>query len=248
MEKAANKAKHPVELFTDVAPRYELMNTLMTMGRDQAWRKSILNYALAALAGKSPETIIDLATGTGDFPRLMAKRWPNASITGTDPNEAMLMEARKTVPRYLKKIPNLKSVQWETGRGESISASDNSIDLVTIGFGFRNVPEDTRAECISEVYRCLKPGGVFAILELGLPRPGLFRRFFTLMLFNIMPFFVGLFSPKESYEYLAESIAKFPEPNKVKTMLETGGFVGYAPVALSGGVCWAFIGKKPISG
>lgn len=245
MEKTENNAKHPIELFTNVAPRYELMNTLMTAGRDRAWRRSILNFSESALGNKKPQTIVDLATGTGDFPRLMAKRWPNAEIIGTDPNQAMLNEAIRSVDAYAKKIPNLKNVRWEIGRGENLEVDSSSIDLVTIGFGFRNVPEDTRMDCIREVYRCLKPGGVFAILELGMPRPGFFRNIFSLLLFNVMPFFVGLFSPKDSYEYLAESIAKFPEPAKVKSMLELGGFIGFSPVALNGGVCWAFIGKKP---
>ncbi len=242
--KIENRAKHPVELFTDVAPRYELMNTLMTVGRDQAWRRSILDFSEAALGDKSPESIVDLATGTGDFPRIMAKRWPTAKISGTDPNEAMLQEAIKTSRVHAEKTPAIANVSWDIGRGEKINVPDASLDLVTIGFGFRNIPEEARSECIREVYRCLKPGGVFAILELGLPRPGLFRSIFTLMLFNVMPFFVGLFSPKDSYDYLAESIAKFPEPEKIKSMLEIEKFIPFSPVPLTGGVCWAFIGKK----
>lgn len=241
-----NSAKHPVELFTDVAPKYELINTILTAGRDRAWRRSILNFAQSAFGGNEPEVVIDLATGTGDFPRLIAKRWRNASVTGTDPNQAMLEQARLSVKNYEKKIPSLQKVKWEIGRGEQIEAADSSVDLITIGFGFRNVPKESRADCIAEVYRCLKPGGVFAILELGLPRPGIFRRLFVFLLFKVMPHFVGLFSPKDSYEYLAESIYRFPSPEKVKAMLEHAGFIGFAPVALTGGVCWAFIGKKPL--
>ena len=245
MRNAEDRAKHPIELFTDVAPRYEWMNTLMTAGRDQAWRRSILNFAQSTLEQKQPSRILDLATGTGDFPRLMAKKWPKAEIIGTDPNQAMLNQAIQSVDSYSKKIPSLENVRWEIGRGEELNIESESVELVTIGFGFRNISEETRLDCVREVYRCLKPGGAFAILELGMPRPGLFRRFFSLLLFNVMPFFIGLFSPKDSYEYLAESIAKFPEPEKVRSMLELEGFIGFSPVALSGGLCWAFIGKKP---
>ncbi len=193
MRNAEDRAKHPIELFTDVAPRYEWMNTLMTAGRDQAWRRSILNFAQSTLEQKQPSRILDLATGTGDFPRLMAKKWPKAEIIGTDPNQAMLNQAIQSVDSYSKKIPSLENVRWEIGRGEELNIESESVELVTIGFGFRNISEETRLDCVREVYRCLKPGGAFAILELGMPRPGLFRRFFSLLLFNVMPFFIGLF-------------------------------------------------------
>ena len=100
MEKQSN----PVELFTDVAPRYEFLNALMTAGQDRRWRQALVQLVGAALA-KDPERIVDLACGTGDMPRLFIDRWPKAEVIGTDPNEAMLEQAQKKARENKQRHP-----------------------------------------------------------------------------------------------------------------------------------------------
>ena len=227
---------HTVEFFTEVAPKYEFLNAVMTAGRDRVWRKAMLDTAEAAL-GKNPQNILDLATGTGDVARLLADRWPDASVLGTDPTSAMLTEAVKNSPQ--------NNISWEQGIAEDIKLPDGSQDLVTIAFGFRNVAEKSRELCAKEVARVLRPGGVFAILELGLPPAGPWQKIYRVLLQHGMPRFAGLFAPKGPYKYLAESILDFPPPQNLKRMLSSAGLVPFAPRALTTGMCWLYIGKKP---
>ncbi len=231
---------HTVELFTEVAPKYEFLNALMTAGMDSHWRNAMLSTGEAAL-GKRPQTILDLATGTGDVARLMAERWPMAQVIGTDPTTAMLKIAQEKSAQE-KSPKSHRKIVWEEGVAEKIQAETGSLDFVTIAFGFRNVQE--RQKAVGEVYRVLKPGGVFAILELGLPRAKILRAPYRILLQQGMPRFAGLFAPKSPYEYLAKSIVEFPPPEEIKRMLTKAGFVAFAPRPLSGGMCWLYIGKK----
>ncbi len=225
---------NPIDLFTKVAPRYELLNTMMTMGQDLKWRRTLLKNAESAL-GKKPTTVLDLACGTGNIARLAHQWWPQAKIMASDPNQAMLVEAQK------KKFA--ASIDWIEGRAEDIEQDSQSMDLITIAFGFRNV--EKREKALQETFRVLKPGGVLAILELGLPHPGISRTIYSALLNKTMPTLAGLLSSKTSYKYLAKSIQEFPEPKAVREMLFQEGFIAFTPFALNLGVSWIFIGKKP---
>ena len=224
---------HTVELFTEVAPKYEFLNSLMTAGMDRSWRKTLLKISEAAL-GQTPKDILDLATGTGDVPRMMAEKWPRAKITGTDPTVAMLDVARK----------RKSSIVWQEGVAEKIAFPDESLDLITIAFGFRNVAEASRLKAAQEAFRVLRPGGVFSILELGLPARNPWRKSYSFLLRFGMPNFAGLFSPKDPYKYLSQSILDFPPPENIRRMLSKAGFVPFAPRPLSLGMTWLYVGKK----
>ena len=235
---------HPVDLFTKVAPRYEFLNGLMTVGRDRIWRRALLQ-AVGAAQTLEPKVLLDLASGTGDVPRMMRDRWPQSEIIATDPNEAMLDQARGRDIVLTKRAPSLKKISWQIGRAESIDRADSSVDAVTIAFGFRNVPSEAHQTVLQEVFRVLRPGGVFAILELGLPLKGVGRSCYSFLLQRAMPPVAGLLSTKNAYEYLAQSIVQFPEPKLVKQMFVQEGYIPFAPRALHGGVCWLFLGRKP---
>lgn len=234
---------HTVGIFTEVAPKYEFLNAVMTAGMDRSWRNSMLTIAESAL-GHKPQLALDLATGTGDVARMMAGRWPTAAIVGTDPTPAMLEVAReKSIAP--KASPAFRKIEWKEGMAEKIDAPNASVDVLTIAFGFRNVAEDLRQRATEEAFRVLKPGGVFAILELGLPRAKIFRGIYKFLLKQGMPRFAGLFAPKDPYEYLAQSVIDFPPPENVKRMLAKAGFLAFAPRPLSAGMTWLYVGKKP---
>ena len=237
VEKTAQKA---VEIFTEVAPKYELLNSLLTAGRDKHWREKMLSVCESAL-GKKPDTVLDLATGTGDVARMMAMKWNHAHIIGTDPTAAMLQVAQDK-SQLGKKSPN---ITWKIGVAEKLEFSDASLDLITIAFGFRNVTEGLRQKAVEEAYRVLKPGGVFAILELGMPKSKAWKSVYKLLLKHGMPTFAGLFAPKAPYQYLAQSVAQFPPPDNVRRMLSKAGFLAFVPRPLSTGISWLYIGKKP---
>jgi demethylmenaquinone methyltransferase/2-methoxy-6-polyprenyl-1,4-benzoquinol methylase len=236
---------HTVGIFTEVAPKYEFLNALMTAGMDKRWRTAMLGLSESAL-GRKPETVLDLATGTGDVARMMADRWPQARVFGTDPTAAMLEVARQK--SLAEKAPKShRRIQWQEGVAESVDAEGGSVDVVTIAFGFRNVAAASRQKAAEEALRILKPGGVFAILELGLPRAKVLKAPYKVLLKQGMPRFAGLFAPKEPYEYLAQSILDFPPPDQVKKLLTKAGFLAFAPRPLSTGMSWLYLGKKPLA-
>lgn len=232
-----------LQIFSEVAPKYEFLNAVMTGGMDKRWRNSMLDVCESAL-GHRPEAILDLATGTGDVARMMADRWPSSRVTGSDPTPAMLEVARQKASA--EKTPRThRRINWKEGVAEKIDAESNSLDVVTIAFGFRNVPEASRQRAAEEAFRVLKPGGIFTILELGLPRGKLLKPVYRFMLKQGMPRFAGLFAPKGPYAYLAQSIVDFPPPEQVKKILAKAGFLAFAPRPLSAGMCWLYVGKRP---
>lgn len=248
MEHKAHESKsaskpHTVQIFTEVAPKYEFLNSLMTAGMDRSWRTSMLSVCESAL-GRKPEVTLDLATGTGDVARMMADRWPSAKVIGTDPTTAMLDVAREKA-KQPKTSRSHRQIIWQEGVAEKIDVPAGSVDVVTIAFGFRNVAENLRARAMEEAFRVLKPGGVFAILELGLPRGKITKGTYRFLLKQGMPRFAGLFAPKGPYEYLAQSILDFPPPESIKRMFSKAGFLAFAPRPLSLGMTWLYVGKKP---
>jgi len=175
---------------------------------------------------------------------MMAERWPSAVVHGTDPTSAMLQVAREK--STTEKAPKAhRRIRWQEGVAEKIEAEDSSFDVVTIAFGFRNVAEGSRLAAAEEAYRVLKPGGVFAILELGLPRAKVLKAPYRILLKQGMPRFASIFAPKGPYEYLAQSIVDFPPPDQIKRLLTKAGFLAFAPRPLSTGMCWLYVGKKP---
>jgi demethylmenaquinone methyltransferase/2-methoxy-6-polyprenyl-1,4-benzoquinol methylase len=242
LPKAPSPKAHTVEIFTEVAPKYEFLNALMTAGMDRGWRKAMLSVCESAL-GRKPERVMDLATGTGDVARMISDRWPTSHVIASDPTAAMLEVAREK-SSAAKSPKTHKRIEWQEGVAERINVPDDSLDVITIAFGFRNV--GARQQAVEEALRALKPGGIFAILELGLPRAKILKAPYRVLLKQAMPRFAGLFSPKAPYEYLAQSIVDFPPPDQVKKMLTKGGFVAFAPRPLSAGMCWLYVGKKPV--
>lgn len=244
MEQNQHNVEKAVEIFSEVAPKYEFLNAVMTGGMDKRWRTAMLSVCESAL-GRKPEAVLDLATGTGDVARMMADRWPQARVIGTDPTPAMLNVARAKAS-FKQATRAQRQVIWQEGVAERIDADDASLDLITIAFGFRNVAEPLRQRATEEAFRVLKPGGVFAILELGLPRAKLARGVYTFLLRQGMPRFAGLFAPRGPYDYLAQSVVAFPPPDQIKRLLAKAGFLAFAPRPLSGGMTWLYVGKRPV--
>ncbi len=215
-------------VFEAVAARYDLMNDLMSMGIHRLWKRTLVRLA----APRSGQTIIDLAGGTGDVAALMAA--PDRTVIVCDPSLPMMAVGRARGHAH---------VQWLEGTGEQMPLPSASVDTLTIAFGIRNV---TRVEdALLEVLRVLKPGGRFLCLEFSTPYAPI-RPFYNLFSFTIIPRLgAWIADAPEAYNYLVESIRRFPDQRAFKAMIEEAGFVDVSYRNLSFGIACIHRGMRP---
>lgn len=212
-------------LFDLVAPRYDLMNDLMSGGIHRLWKRR-----LAALAGSPNGRAVDLAGGTGDVARLLARRgWP---VTVCDPSVGMMRQGRG------RALPD----GWVAGTGEALPFADGSLALVTAAFGVRNMTD--RAAALAEVARVLRPGGRFLCLEFSTP-VRLVAPAYRLYSDHVIPLLGALVAGRrEAYRYLVDSIRAFPDQEGFKRMMETAGFTEVRYTNLSFGIAAIHDGKR----
>ena len=205
-------------MFDRIAGRYDLLNRLLSAGRDRVWRRR----AVEALRLQGGETVLDLCTGTADLLlALAAPRGPAARVVGVDFSAEML----RLGSRKIRRGPLRGAVGLLRGDAERIPLADRSVDGVTIGFGIRNVRD--RMAALAEVRRVLRPGGRLAILEFGEPRAAPLRAAYLWYLQRLLPLVGRLVSRHGSaYTYLPESVRAFPAPDAFCRLLEEAGFSG----------------------
>lgn len=215
-------------VFTSVAPRYDLMNDLMSMGIHRLWKRRLAREA-AALPG---QLIVDLAGGTGDVANLMARSGTQVMVC--DPSLAMMNAGR---------AGKLSTLQWLAGTGERIPLADNTVDTMTIAFGIRNVTSLEGA--LKEALRVLKPGGRFLCLEFSRPWAPI-KPFYDLFSFSVIPRLGALVARNpEAYTYLVESIRRFPDQQEMQRIMEQAGFSAVSYRNLSFGIACLHRGSKP---
>ena len=214
-------------VFDAVAPRYDLMNDMMSFGIHRLWKWRLVR----SVNPQTGERIVDLAGGTGDVAEKMAA--PDRSVVVIDPSEAMMAEGRRR---------NLKGVEFQLGSAEQIPMEDNSVDRLTISFGIRNVTDMEKS--LAEIYRVLKPGGHFYCLEFSRPAWWL-KPFYDLHSFYIIPR-LGAWIAKApiAYHYLVESIRRFPDQKEMKSLIEAAGFSSVRYHNLSFGIACIHVGMK----
>lgn len=213
-------------MFDRIVPRYDLMNRLMTGGRDRAWRKRAVRAVLPA----APVRVADIATGTGDLAIDLARAGVPA-VLGLDFSAGMLQAARP-------KTAALPTVALIRGDGMALPFADNGIDGLTIGFGLRNMPD--YAAAVREFTRVVRPGGRIAILEMTPLRPSPFASAFNWYFRRIVPLIGGWLSgDRAAYDYLPSSVANFPDKQRLKQLLLDAGCsqvgvksLGFGTVAL----------------
>ena len=227
------------DVFHSVARRYDLMNDLMSGGLHRAWKDALVT-AVNPPKTDRPFALLDLAGGTGDVAfRVVAAGGAGTRATICDINAEMLSVGRE--------LSNQRGyddvVRFEQGNAEELAYPDRSFDCVTIAFGIRNVPRIERA--LSEAHRVLKIGGRFLCLEFSsVDVPGL-DKLYELYSFRVIPR-VGeaVTGDREAYEYLVESIRKFPRPKAFAQMIEAVGFRRVSFKAMTGGVVALHSGWK----
>ncbi|MEC9206209.1 MAG: ubiquinone/menaquinone biosynthesis methyltransferase [Pseudomonadota bacterium] len=229
------KDKMVSNLFTSVSEKYDLMNDVMSLGLHRVWKKKMINMC-------NPESIhkvIDIASGTGDIPLQLLKRNRDLLITCLDSNQEMHQICKN------KMFDNgfTEDIEYICSSIEKCTLKDNTFDLATIAFGFRNFTDYQTS--LKNIYRILKPGGKIVILELCNPPNKYINNFFEKYTFDIIPQLGKLVADDyDSYKYLAESIRMHPNPEKVLEMLNTNQFINTKYIYLTSGIVTIHIGFK----
>lgn len=224
------------KMFDRVARRYDLLNRLLSLGIDCAWRKKVATF----LPPGKDLHVLDLATGTGDQLLFLFEQSNRLrSGMGMDLAEKMLEIGRKKVARRgLSRAISLK-----TGDAMDIPAKDNQFDTVTMSFGIRNMADVEKA--LKEMYRVLKPGGRVLILEFSLPENRILRGGYLLYLRQILPRIGAFFSGDvQAYRYLNETIEMFPRGEAFCRLLKDEGFAATAAHPLTFGIATIYRGDK----
>ncbi len=202
-------------VFSSVASRYDVMNDLMSGGVHRIWKDAMMDW----LAPQSHQHLLDVAGGTGDIAFRFLKRAPGATATVLDMTEGMLIEGQKRAEA--EKLAD--SLGWVVGDAMALPFDDNSFDVYTISFGIRNV---TRIEdALAEAYRVLRPGGRLMVLEFSqLPNPAMQWAYDRYSL-NVIPVMGQIVAnDRDSYQYLVESIRRFPDQERFAAMITEAGF------------------------
>ena len=202
-------------VFSRVASRYDVMNDVMSVGIHRVWKNAMMDW----LAPRDGQQLLDVAGGTGDIAFRFLKRAPKARVTVCDMTESMLVEGRKRAEAETL----ADRLGWVTGDAMALPFKDNSFDRYTISFGIRNV---TRIpDALREAYRVLRPGGRLMVLEFSqLPVPAM-QWAYDRYSFNVIPAMGQLIAnDRDSYQYLVESIRKFPDQDTFAGMIRDAGF------------------------
>ena len=212
LETPDRKREYNLRLFTEVAPRYDLINRILSFGRDAAWKKKLIGFLPVVPAPRC----LDAACGTGDLAGLLLNRFPDAHITAVDLTPTMLDIAR----RRHRGAP-IHFVQGDMGR---LDIPDGHLDLLTGGYALRNAP-DLNAFLL-EIHRVLKPGGTAAFLDFSRPDSAWMAAFY----FALLKFWGGLWGlllhrDPHVYGYIAESLKRFPSRKNLHNILKRNGFI-----------------------
>jgi demethylmenaquinone methyltransferase/2-methoxy-6-polyprenyl-1,4-benzoquinol methylase len=236
-------------VFANVAPRYDVMNDLMSAGVHHLWKDA----ACAKLNPQPGEVIIDCAGGTGDIARRLAKlaraaknrrlargvEAKDAQITIIDYNEAMIMAGRE---KSRLKHYDEPEITWSVGDAMNLAIADQSIDAYIISFGIRNVADVQGA--LNEAKRVLKPGGRFFCLEFSKPASSVIAKAYETYSFKVIPWLgERVAKDRDSYQYLVESIKRFPDQESLKAMMLKAGFTHVAYDNFTNGVAALHYGR-----
>ena len=233
-DSSLGKKEQVAQMFDTISGNYDRLNRVISFGIDVKWRKKVLQI----VANENPETILDIATGTGDLAILMTKT--NAKkIIGLDISAGMLDVGRTKI----KELKLNHKIDMVLGDSESMPFEDNAFDAITVAFGVRNF--ETLEKGLSEILRVLKPNGIFVILETSVPEKTPFKQGYTFYTKNILPLIGKIFSKdNNAYGYLQESAANFPYGEALNNILRKIGFIDIAAMPQTFGVATIYSASK----
>lgn len=215
------------EMFSGIALRYDLLNHLLSFNIDKRWRRRV-RAQIQPILSNTNALVLDVACGTGDL-TIELQTNSAATVIGSDFCRPMLAVANKKNNSLAKKI------EYIEGDAMNLSFADVSFDAVTIAFGLRNLANF--ADGVAELRRVIKPGGTLAILEFSSPVVPGFRQLFNFYFANVLPRIGGAVSgSRGAYEYLPNSVRKFPDQKALAALMEIAGFENITYQNLTGGI------------
>jgi len=233
-EKDSSKREQVAEMFDNISPKYDLLNHVLSAGIDIYWRKK----AIGLLQSVKPKTILDIATGTGDFAIEALKLNPD-KITGVDISEGMLAVGREKI----RKMGLENKIELRSGDSERLPFEDNVFDAVIVSFGVRNF--ENLLKGLTDMNRVTRPGGTCLVLEFSKPRKTPFKQLYGFYSKRILPLIGKMVSKDDSaYSYLPESVQAFPDGPDFVGIFEQAGFTQTRWIPLTFGICSIYIGKK----
>jgi demethylmenaquinone methyltransferase/2-methoxy-6-polyprenyl-1,4-benzoquinol methylase len=210
------KKKQVEQMFDTISDNYDGLNRVISLGADVKWRRKVVKMVTDA----KPDSILDIATGTGDLAIKFAERSTADTIVGLDISEGMLTIARKKT----ESSELADRVSFIKGDSEAMPFEDNSFDAITVSFGIRNF--ETLEKGLSEIYRVLSPKGRFVILETSVPSKFPWKQGYFAYSRGILPLIGKIFSKdKVAYNYLSESASVFPHGEALNNILKKIGFI-----------------------
>ena len=231
----AEKAGRVQGVFSSVASKYDVMNDVMSVGIHRIWKDAMMDW----LAPRAGQKLLDVAGGTGDISFRFLKRAGRAEATVLDLTEPMLVEGRLRAEAEQMS----DSLDWVVGDAMALPFPDSTFDVYTISFGIRNVTRP--ADALAEAYRVLRPGGRLMVLEFSqIPNPML-QAAYDAYSFNVIPLMGQVIAgDRDSYQYLVESIRKFPDQETFLGMVKEAGFENASYRNLSLGIACLHSGWK----
>ena len=221
------------EMFDAIAGRYDLLNRILSLGQDQYWRRR----AMAKLALKAGDHVLDLATGTGDLAILMARKYPGVSVEGVDPSAKMIAVGRQKRDQ----TPFAQRIEFHIGDGQALEHENDTFDGAIVSFGIRNFPD--RLKGLSEMARVTKPGGQVVVLELSEPKHGIMALGARTYIHHIVPRIGSLLSGQKEYKYLQKSIQAFPTAQAFLELMRQAGLGDVSATPLSFGAVNLYVGQ-----
>jgi demethylmenaquinone methyltransferase/2-methoxy-6-polyprenyl-1,4-benzoquinol methylase len=230
-------AQHVREMFGRIAPRYDLLNHLLSLDIDKVWRRRVARECSALLRDPAAR-VLDLCCGTGDLALAFRREAPaGAEIVGSDFVPEMLVRAREKAAALGARITFIEADAL------ALPFGDAHFDLVSCSFGFRNLANYENG--LREILRVLKPGGTAAILEFAEPRGKLFGGLYRFYFRRVLPRLGALISGNGSaYTYLPSSVSKFPSPEALQGLFERCGYTGVRFERWTGGIVTLHLGQK----
>ena len=229
------KASQVEQMFDNIAPTYDKLNHRLSWDIDKGWRKK----AIKALAPYQPQTLLDIATGTGDFAILAAQMLQPKRLIGADISEGMMDIGRQKV----KALGLEQVVTFEKEDCLHLSYHSDTFDAVTAAFGIRNFADLDAG--LREMYRVLKPGGHLSIIELTTPVTFPMKQLFHIYSHTVLPVYGRLISKDTSaYSYLTKTIEAFPQGERMMDILMKAGFAEASFKRLTFGICTMYLATK----